>query len=91
MIFFLMTWNYIHICICAQLLSYDLLFATPWTVAHQTPLSMGFPRQEYWSSLPFSSPGDFSDPGIEPVSPALAGGFFTTKHLGIPIYRYASA
>ena len=50
---------------------------TPWTVAHQALLSMGFPRQEYWSELPFPSPGDLSDLGIEPASPALAGGFFT--------------
>ena len=40
-------------------------FVTPWTVAHQTPLSLGFPRQEYWSGLPFSSPGDLPNPGIE--------------------------
>ena len=53
--------------------------ATPWTVAHQFPLSMGFPRQEYWSGLPFPSPGDLPDPGIEPVSLALAGRFFTTE------------
>ena len=43
--------------------------ATPWTVACQAPLSMGFPRQEHWSRLPFPSPGDLSDPGIEPKSP----------------------
>ena len=42
-------------------------FATPWTVAHQAPLSMGFPRQEYWSGLPCSLPGDILDPGIEPM------------------------
>ena len=47
------------------------LFATPWTVAHQAPLSMGFSRQEYWSGLPFPSPGDIPDPGIEPRSPVL--------------------
>ena len=46
-------------------------FATPWTVAHQAPLPMGFPRQEHWSGLPFPSPGDFPNPGIKPVSPAL--------------------
>ena len=46
-------------------------FATPWTVVHQAPLSMGFSRQEYWSGLPFPSPGDLPDPGIEPRSPAL--------------------
>ena len=48
------------------------LFATPWTVAYQAPPPMGFSRQEYWSGLPFSSPGDLSDPGIEPGSPADA-------------------
>ena len=47
------------------------LFATPWTVAYQAPPSMGFSRQEYWSGLPFPSPGDLPNPGIEPVSPAL--------------------
>ena len=47
------------------------LFVTPWTVAHQAPLSMGFSRQEYWSGLPFPSPEDLPDPGIEPRSPAL--------------------
>ena len=58
------------------------LFATLWTVARQAPLSMGFPRQENWNGLPFPPPGDLPDPGIEPVSlmsPALAGGFFTTS------------
>ena len=58
------------------------LFATPWTVARQVPLSMGFPRQEYWSGLPFPSPGNLPDPGIEPssfMSPTLAGGFFTSN------------
>ena len=52
-------------------LSHVQLFATPWTVAHQAPRSMGFSRQEYWSGLPFPSPGDLTDPGIEPGSPAV--------------------
>ena len=52
-------------------LSHVRLFATPWTVARQAPLSMGFSRQEYWSGLPFPSPGDLPNPGIEPGSPAL--------------------
>ena len=51
----------------------------PWTVGHQAPLSIGFPRQEYWNGLPFSSPGNLPDPGIEPTSPALTGGFLTTE------------
>ena len=55
---------------------------TPWTVAQQTPLTMGFPRQEYWSRLTFLYPGDFPNPGIEPTSPALTGGFFTTEPPG---------
>ena len=54
-----------------KLLSRIQLFATPWTVACQDPQSVGFPRQEYWSGLPFPSPGDLPDPGIEPRSPAL--------------------
>ena len=54
------------------------LFVTLCTVAHQTSLSIKFSRQEHWSGLPFPLPGDFPDPGIEPASPALAGGFFTT-------------
>ena len=52
-------------------LSHVQLFATPWTVAYQAPRSMGFSRQEYWSGLPFPSPGDLPNPGIEPGSPAL--------------------
>ena len=54
-------------------------FVTPWTVARQAPLYVGFPRQEYWSGLPFPSLGDLPDPRIEPMSPALADGFFTTE------------
>ena len=46
-------------------------FVTSWTVAHQAPLSMGLSKQQYWSGLPFPSPGDLPDPGIEPTSPAL--------------------
>ena len=54
----------------------------PWTVACQDPLSMGFSRQEYWSGLPFPSPGDVPDRGIESMSPALAGEFFTAEPPG---------
>ena len=56
---------------------------TACTVTHEAPLSMGFSRQEYWSGLPFS-PGDLPDSGIEPASPALASGFFTTEPPGKP-------
>ena len=57
------------------------LFATLWTVAHQAPQSMGFSRQEYWSGLPFPSPGDLSNPGIEPRSPALQADALTSELL----------
>ena len=72
-------------CVCAQ--SYPTL-GTLWTIARQAPLSMGFSRQEYWSGLPFPSPGDLPDPRIEPeslVSPVLAGGFFTSAPPEKPI------
>ena len=59
--------------------------ATPWTIAHQASLSMGFSRQEHWSGLPFPSPGDRLDPGIDPTSPALAGRLFTTEPSGNPL------
>ena len=54
-------------------------FVIPWTVAYQVPLSMGFPRQEYWSGLLFPSLGELPNPGIKLMSPALAGDFFTTQ------------
>ena len=62
--------------------SHVQLCKTPEMAAHQAPLSMGFPRQEYWCGLPFPPLGDIPDPGIEPMSPALAGGFFTTEPPG---------
>ena len=75
--------------LCAWVLSRVQLFATPWTVACQAPLSMGFSRQERWSGLLFPSPGDLSNPSIEPTSPAspgLAGRFFYyLSHQGSPI------
>ena len=70
------------------------LFATPWTVAYQASPSVGFSKQEYWSGLPFPSPGDLPDPGTEPTSltsPALVGGFFTTEPAGTPIHTYVEA
>ena len=72
-----------HACV----VSHVQLLVTPWTVAHQVFLSMGFPRQEYWSSLPFSSPGALPDWRTKPtslVSSALAGGFLTTMPPGKP-------
>ena len=69
-------------CVCAQLLSHVQLFAIPWTVIHQAPLSIEFSRQEYWSGLTVPSPGNLPAPRIEPVSPALAEGFFITAPSG---------
>ena len=65
----------------AQLISCVQRFETLWTAAHQAPLSMGFPKQEYWRWLPFPPPGDLLNPGSNPclISPALAGRFFTTS------------
>ena len=68
---------YIYMCGLSRF-SRVQLFATPWTVACQAPLSMGFSRQEYWSGLPFPSPGDLPDPGIKPASGLL---FFFLIHL----------
>ena len=64
---------------CACVLSHVRLFVTPWTVVHQAPLSMKFSKQEYWSGLPFPAPGDLSDLGIEPGSPALQADSFRTE------------
>ena len=60
----------------------SISFVNPWTVARQAPLSMGLPRQEYWSGLPFSSPRDLCNPGIEPMSPALQADSFLLSHQG---------
>ena len=60
------------------------LFVTPWTVAHQALPSMGFSRQEYWSGLPFPSPRDLSNPGIEPMSPTLQADALTSEPPGKP-------
>ena len=68
---------------CVFMLSRDDS-ATPWTAAGQAPLSVGFSRPECWSGLPFPPPGDLPNPGMEPASPALAGGFFTTEPPGKP-------
>ena len=62
------------------------LFTTLWTVAHEAPPSMGFSRQEYWSGLPFPSPGDLRNPGIKPTSPALQAEALTSEPAGKPSY-----
>ena len=69
-------------CVCVKSLSRVRLFATMWTVARQAPPSMGFSRQKYWSGLPFPSPGDLPDPGIEPRSPALQADALTSRPPG---------
>ena len=63
--------RYVKVKVKVKSLSHVRLFATPWTVAYQAPQSMGFSRQEYWSGLPFPSPGDLPNTGIESGSPAL--------------------
>ena len=68
-------------CVCSVMSD----FVTPWTVAHQAPLSMEFSRQEHWRGLPFPTLGDLPDLGIESASPASAGGFFTTVPPGKPM------
>ena len=82
----------VHVCGGACMLrhfSCVQVFATPWTVPHQAPLSMRFPRQEYWSGLTFPSLGDLSNPGIEPESPALQANALPLSHLGSSsIYHY---
>ena len=75
---------FVHVC----MLSRVRLYETPWTVAGQVPLSMGFPKQEYWSRLSFPPSEDLTDPGIElssPASPTLAGRFLTTLPTGKPL------
>ena len=79
-------YTYTCVCVCS-VASHVHLFATPWTVACQAPLSMGFARQEYWSGLSCPPPGHLPHPGTElesPMSPALTGGFFTTESPGKP-------
>ena len=76
--------NRVNFVVVIQSLSYVQLFATPWTVASQAPLSMGFPRQEDCRWLPFLSPGYLPHPGVKPMSPALAAGFFTAEAPGKP-------
>ena len=72
----------LYVCCVLSCFNRIRLFVTLWAVGHHAPLSMGFSRQEYWSGLPLPPSGDLPDPGIEPtslMSPALAGGFFTTR------------
>ena len=77
--------SFLH-CVCVCMVSYVQLFATPWTAVHQAPLCMEFSREKYWSGLPLPAPGDLPNPGIEAMSPALAGGFFTTEPPGKSFY-----
>ena len=79
-------YTHMHMCVPCLMLTYAQFIVTPWIAAHQAPLTLGFPRQEYWSGWPFLSSGDLPNPRIKPVSPTLAGGFFTTA----PLYKYFS-
>ena len=73
------------LCVCIGL-SCVWLCETPWTVACQVPLPMGFPRQEYWSGLPFPPAWVFPNPGMKPMSPAWVGRFFITEYLAVQLY-----
>ena len=80
------------VCVCVHShtssLSCAQIFLTSWTVRYQAPLSMGFSRQEYWSGLPFASPGDLPDPGIEPCYPILQADSLPSEPPGMPIFMY---
>ena len=80
---------YVCVCVCVKVkvksLSCVSLFAVPWTVAYQAPPSMGFSRQEYWSGLPFPSPGDLPNSGIKPWSPTSQADASTSEPPGIHI------
>ena len=76
--------SHASLCVCGQSISHVQLFVTPWIITRQAALSMGFSRQEYWSGLPFPSPGYLPNPGIKFASPALAGKFFSTELPGKP-------
>ena len=78
-------------CVCAQSLSRVQLLVTPSTAARQAPLSMEFSRQEYWSRLPFPTPGDLSDPGVELASPALQVDSLPLSHQGSLMFSVASS
>ena len=80
--------NFLILCVCVCVLSCVHLFTTPWTIARQALLSVGFPRQEYWSGLPFPSPGDLPNAGTEPlfpVSPAVSGRLLVQTNCSTPI------
>ena len=87
----LFIWKILTDCCMLSHFSHIWFFVTLQNMAHQAPLSMGFSRQEYWSELPCSPPGDFPNPGIQPtsvISPALAGGFFTTSTTWIDLLNH---
>ena len=81
----------LYMCSVCLVVKSCLTFATPWTVACQAPLSMGFPRQEYWDRLLFTSPRDLSDPGIKPTSPALQVVSYCWATRETHIYVFAAA
>ena len=90
--YYMLSWGSLSFSICvwvSSVLTHVCLFLTPWTLAHCAPLFMGFPRQECWSGLPFPSPGDLPDSGIDPTSPALQADSYHLshqKHLTMCIY-----
>ena len=90
--FSIMVYYRMCVCVCVcELLSCVWLFATPWTVAHQAPLSMGFSRQEYWRGLPVPPPGALPHPGIEPKPPTLQAASLPSEPPGKPYIEYISS
>ena len=79
------------LCMNAQSLSHVQLFVTAWNVTHQSPLSKGLSRQEYWSGLPCSPPGNLPHPGIEPMAPALQIDSLLLGHQGRPEDHHATS
>ena len=78
-------WDFFFLCsVCLYILSHVEFFVTPWIIARQAHLSMGFSRQEYWSGLPFPSPGHLPDPGVEPRSPALQADSLSSELQRVP-------
>ena len=75
--------HFIYFCYCSLVIKSCLTLCNTWIVDCQAPLSMGIPRQEYWSGVPFPSSGNLSDPGIEPASSALASGFLIYPNMSV--------
>ena len=83
--------HFLKVCVCVKSLSRVWLFATPWTIAHQAPLSMGFSRQEYWSGLPFPSPGIFPTQGSNPGLLHCRQTLYSLSHQGSQAFKVGTS